>query len=736
MQHFRVFILLLLSSISFQATACGFYFEGDVRYCFLKPEFYGYRSFQEFNYSYDSFYSKSDLYEPNQYPNELLWVKYCKGAVSYAAVEQAINNLPLGDLTAASNNQMIRYLYKTNDFEAIAYLKFAKSCEDVNYYFADPWERGEYAALPIRSKLISKAINFSKSVKNPEIRQRYAFQAIRMSYYNRDMERIKSIYARNFSDKNNKDIIGYWSLYFLTFSAIDKPLGNFYAAQVFGNAPDKRFMIQQQYNRSIPIEEVLKFAKTNEEKVNVYLLAATIKTDKALDYIRAIQKLQPESEALGFLLLREINKIDDWVFTPYYTLSKAPFDDYNSEEYDSFAMISARVQKDRLYAGQILQFINGINPNRTDNPVMWKTAKAHLLFVTRQYKSSLSAITSLEKSVSKSDSIYGELERIKALNLTVDQPYGQAVIPELVKSIVLKNKTDKKFIFALGRELEYKGNISDATILYSKMSEYEFEWSTTKKKKGVYGLYFYDYFDYADVIYSTVQLENIIQTILLHKNDKDNFSEWAYQKVITDLPKLYDLLGTKYVRLDKLSKALENFNNIDNSYWQTTYSLWDKDDSYGNNFDNNPFTVLKYTPIFMPQSDFILTKKTVTQRLINYLNKAQNPREKNRDYYYFLAGNCYYNMTIYGNSWMLRRFSWSSSDDGNPLFPDDDEFKKANLAHHYYFLAYKYAKDPKFKALSLRLANRFALLKKKYPDNYYQLCNGCTAFEDYFKARR
>ena len=62
---------------------------------------------------------------------------------------------------------------------------------------------------------------------------------------------------------------------------------------------------------------------------------------------------------------------------------------------------------------------------------------------------------------------FKELEKIKALCITADQENGKAVIKPQIQSIILKYKNDQRFIFAVGRELEFKGNIIDGLALMS-----------------------------------------------------------------------------------------------------------------------------------------------------------------------------------------------------------------------------------------------------------------------------
>ena len=148
---------------------------------------------------------------------------------------------------------------------------------------------------------------------------------------------------------------------------------------------------------------------------------------------------------------------------------------------------------------------------------------------------------------------------------------------------------------------------------------------------------------------------------------------------------------------------------------------------------------------------------------------ANNPKTKDRDYYCFLIANCYYNMSQYGHSWMMRRFNSTYNDyrEGiNDSYIDELEYRNCEFALQYYKLAYENAKTEKFKALCLkflsklenhRLKNKnerdydtdyevyeniiltknkyFQLLKKNY-SKYEDDLSNCENLDEYFKARR
>jgi len=770
MNKFQLFILVLLSS-SITVNACGYYPYGeDIRYCFFKPEYYGFDSFSEFYYSSNTIEPRDDVYTGKEVsPNEQLWFNYCKGKVPAQAIRMAVYQINARDFNKSSQNEMIQYLYTSKDTEAINYLKFAKKCELLNQFYEDPWERNDELNLPQRTNLYNEAYAMAGKTINKELKLRYTFLAIRMAFYNQQFDKIKMLHNTFFAQAANKDILYYWSLYFNTLFETDKPLANFYAAQVFANAPDKRFAIKSSFDMDVPLNDVLKYAKTDTEKANVYLLAGIKKTDRALENLQAIYKNNSQAQGLSFLLLREINKIEDWVYTPYYSLFEPSMrSSYNDDTQGNIKRVLNRVEADRSYAGEVLNFINSADLNKVNNAQFWVTAKAQLEFITRQYNNSLATIEGIDKKNLSADE-GNQLDMIKALALISLQKQGSAIVLENVKPILLKNKRNNKFLFALARELEYKGNTDDAALLYSKLSESgeDFDayynsnnsyWKSKQNPGYAYEDYFSDYFGYINMVYTPQQITSLIKKVQSN-TAADEFSVWEYSVLKNQESLLYDLLGTKYIRKNNLAMALQSFGRVSQPYWKESYALVNnKDEYYGNEFDKNPFYQIKYTPDFITVKDTTtLTKYTVTKQLIDYTARANNASEKDKDYYYFLVANCYYNMSHYGNSWMMRRFSWSSFYSVT-MVEDEKEFKETNLAKQYYTLAYKHAKTKKFRALCLRMIalcdtnkNEYATqddsakydvsiyykqLRKKYPAYYKDLTSNCSAFGDYFKARR
>lgn len=782
MKKSAVFILVLLSNFAF---SCGFHIEGEeIRFHLLKEKWFGYQKFSPFYYSWNPF-GPSEIYNDTEIqPNEALWKAYCKNQVSAIDVGIVMDKFSGSDINEKSTNSFLQYLYKTKDTEAIEYLKFAKECELFNSHIDDPWERNENRVSESQKLMISKALQKSETAKKTEIKERYAFLAIRMAYYCRDFNKIKSVYQSVFENKTSENIISIWAMYFRGITEKNNGLKNFYLAQVFSKSPEKRFVCWQHFSSETSIENTLKLAKTPLQKSNIYQLYSVNNPGKNYNYLSEIYRLDPKSDALSFLLLREMTKLEDWIFTPYYTLFDASGE---VGYYDGLSDMSTKavfqnIEKDRKYAEKLLEFINAVDLSEVENPLLWKIAKGELLLMMKKYKESQKMWNELEHSVPKENPLHTQIQRFKAICLVAEQSYGNAKIPDEVKSIVLENRNERKFLFALGRELEYLGNFEDAAYFYASVDavnntysddyEYEMYYKSLNNRNQTYSNLFYDYFDYIDAVYSPQQTEQLIAKIERSKND--DFYQKLYSFTDVETQKLRDLVGMKYLRENNLNLAFQSFKKAGKEYYNVSNSLWERTDkTYDGataSFSSNPFYTLEYTPDFIEEQENIpLNKMNITQKLIEYINKANNPNEINRDYYYFLVANCYYNMGQFGNVWKMKRY-FKNNEISFSVITDTEEFNSNNLAKSYYQKAFDNAKTPKFRALCLRMMGRcennaidFQEYQKqeyysRYSDDYYEtrfrqnksyhklksefskdydnLMSGCDFFKEYFNARR
>lgn len=760
MKKLLVFTILFLSS--FKVSACGYSPYGeDIRYCLFNPKYFNYGQYYAFYYNNfawgydpmtDSFPDKI-----NYEANILDWYNFTGKKVNIDKIIYFNNELKLTDIRANSQNAFLNYLYKNKKTQAINYFIYAKKCEGFNMLNSEnSWERTEAGDRNTAAKFEGELINAYRNEKNKFLKRKYAFQCIRFGYYNANTELIRSVFAEEFQN-SKRDYLYYWSLYFRSFT--EEANGNFNdVAEIFANCPEKTFASQFYFSNKFNLKKALEFAKTPSQVANLYAYASPRVLDKNLEKLKIIYQNKPKFKALDFLLLREINKIEDWVYTPFYTNYSPSMEEgsyYYSESNESKVTTQTlrdRSAKDRLYAKEVLDFVSAIDFNKVDNPVLWKAAEIQLLFLTNQYDTALAKIDYFKDSYPK-EKVTAEIEKIKALCITAKQAFGKAVITEEVHKIVEKNKADSRFLFALGRELEFKGNLLDGIALISVNSTFyheigstadDVEWRGNRLLASSNLDVFYNYFDYLDFVYPANDLQIILNQLnQLPSEKKDNF---VYATLLKDKNYLLDLLGTKYIREEKLNLALVTFRALNKNYWQENYNAWErgKYDEYME-FNENPFYTIKYTENFIePKEKYFVNKLSITEHLIKYLRLANDIKRNDRDYYYFLVANCYLNMTDMGNSWMMRRFSSYSSYDNeflNESYIDNLEYRTRNKTMQYYGLAYKTSKSDKFKALCLHMinfsqgyANTPNRLKMEYPQ-YSDELSSCYVLEDFFNSR-
>jgi len=733
----------------------------------LMPEKEQFKGFGSFYYSTTYFHPQehdvsTDGPDEGQRMNIDLWRKRCRNVPSVADVHAAIYLHDEEIFDPQSNNGFMRYLYAHKDDDAIAYLKFAVKCSSLNTHMDDPWERYEHVSLPHRTKLIEEAKERIKVLKDEDLRLRYAFLAIRLAYYNRETSEIDALYNEHFRGRSKKNIIDHWSMY---FKALVHPKGaqrNYMAAQVFLNAPDKRFMIHNIFDRTVPIEEVLSLARDDKEKSAIWLLTGIRTPGKALECISQMYKLTPQSEGLAFLLLREVNKLEDWIYTPHYT----NFNPSLIREESGHSIMQTRIGDDRAYAKELLNLISNADLRKVAEPGMWSVVEAYLLVMTENHAGALDVAGKIKESKTVSNEQQRMARIIYALALVSGQAHGNAKIPKAVESTIMRafEASNLKFVFAVARELEYLGNTTDAAILMSQVDNYDHwfngvYWKTRKQHHTLWDDTYHNYFFYMDAQYTTDQLSDLIKDVE-QADTKGSFNAWKYRVIRKDIPRLYDLLGTKHLRANELKSALANYEKVDDTLWVSSHYY------YKNYLDANPFYTNAYNEHQHTKADTVAyNKESIVRTLMAYLAKAENPNIKDRDYYYFLVANCYLNMTQYGNSWMMKRYHWTAIF-RNTQLEDDREHYSCDYAKQYYLKAMETSKSPEFAALCLRMAGRcegyalsykyefrqryesgiqdrifkenrqYATLKKKYSQHYEELMGNCESFDRYFEARR
>lgn len=755
MKKLLVFISISLSSI-LSAVACGsFYPFGDeVRFGMLKLENVGLDDYGPFNYTWENWYWRNrdgveDIETIGRNMNLELWANRYNYKGDIGNVMAAVYSYQETSLANYPDNDFVKLMHQKVDLAAVEYLDFAKSCQQLNAMdVSDPWERGR-DVNELRNKFIDQALEKAKQSNDKELKRRYAFIAIRLAFYaelkenywSTKKERVEAIYKTYFNEHSAKDIIDSWALYYWAKLHKTGPRQNFLLANSFLGAVDKRVAISREFYRKVAIDSTLQFAKTNLEKANILLVYAARKLDHSFDVIKQMHELSPGFKGTDFLLIRELAKLEDWILTPRYTNFDPAIASNFSYDYTS-TLEKERMAKDKLYAKKLLDFVEQVDFKNVHDKDVWLLAKAYLHYMLREFDKSTLISGDYLKLNSRSDEVYEQFQMLNELSKVAAQSSNEPISQRLKQMVVDKAKSNEnRFLFAIARELEFNGNTTDAAIILSRLSKNWTRgtpvfWRTDKGHHTLYGDFYDDYFFYIDAQYTPDQVESLL--ISIRENRELNDLNKSYYKTFDEVEvlRINDLLGTKYFRINELEKSQKAFSRINPSYWS---SKW----QYNTYLDDHPFVIDGVNDDRNAEpSEKTYSKTEIVTGLIEHLKKAEDPKNKERAYHYFMAANCYLNTSYHGNAWMLRRYFKTSNVHDTGL-PDDDEYFESNMAESLYLKAAQFAKTKDFEALSYKMAGycydigisfadrsqvRYIDFEDRYKQNPYYL-----KFDDEFK---
>jgi hypothetical protein len=761
MKNWIVCIAILISNSIVYACGPWYPYGEQVRFSLFTPSTFIDNGYNPFNYNADNFGAEEEL-KPEDDPNTILWKAYCENSPHLKDVFLAVYKLEANELSNAnSSNTFVQYLLKNNDKAAINYLKFAKSCSQFSQVTYDPWERGGDHLKKQRNKKIKAALKKSNTESNEMLKKRYEFLAIRLAYYADNESQVNVIYSKYFNTEKI-DVIDYWAAYFKLCFEPSSASRNVELAQIFEKCPDKRFAVSQLFDRGISVDKTLNSASTNREKGNVIVMYELRNFGKSVNLLQYLVKVDPSNPQLSFLFLREINKIEDWVLTPKYNLfPPSMYYSYYSE--DQKEQYHLRIASDKKYAVEYSEWLKTVRFENDEMRYLQVLSLAYLAQITDNTQDALSKLSNIPIS---ENTAFAYLKDQLELLCKVDASENYAWILDDSKKALLQNNAVanySNFLFAVGREAEYNKQTSVAACLYSHLNKnnqdwYSEAWKAPNEVSNLYGDFFTEYFFYLDAQYSIEEVQSLINTI----ENNDFKSPWLTEFVSPDIERLYDLIGTKYLRENELDKAISAFSKVSDA-------TWNKDEySYKSMLNANPFHADFYTEHEKSKCDTIrYNKYQIATKLQAYIKKGNDVKNPNRAKDYFIAANCYLNMSYYGNSWMMRRYWWSTNEIKSGLV-DDKEFARCDLAKKYYKKAYEASTNDMQKALCLRMMGRcekyalfeeidydrdfdydkyggffeyvftknksYKTLEENYPEEYSELISNCETFSEYYRG--
>ena len=695
-----LYILFLSSPLA--SRSCGWWPSGeDLRFSLFSshladvpdayPLFYSTEYFNDY---------MTDAYSgPTENLNE--WYDYLGGNVSRDEIDRLLYSFPIDKpANGIEKNGLFNYFKSGKKLEASEYIIFAKTIQDKLDW--NPWadEEIDVKGLHELEKFGVKRMNQSN---DQYLKLRYAYQLVVINYYLNESDR-SNYYHKNFVMTNPQEsVIKSWSAFYQANNTSGHINRLYELSKIFNSCKSKTKYIYNAFSRDdAEFKKVLAICKNDAEKAVVLSIQSFKNPGRALSQIKEIVTLDPSSELVDLLLIREINKMEDWYFTEYYSTYGSGIGQH-CWECEAFKFIEEKnFQSDKLYLKSVLAYAESIVAKEPKlNRPIWFTSMSYMSFMlddqvkTEKY-------SNLAKGNNPSKKVAAQIYMIELLSLVKHEDgWGEAFQNELLvklnevdsykEEVYRYDRFKSELMLAISRRYLEKDEVVLAALFETKVknefSERHNYWDSSAGYKA---------FDLLNENADAKVMDEFFA--LWNKNNKTPLEKF----LVSDLPKykwrLTDLWATQYLREDKLEKALEIYKTIPDSVWQVHNS--ELHYYYKDELKNDPFETNIYGRSYGVEADYTYTKPEFVQKLIN-LKKDLEGDGNNKAHSAFLLGNAYYNMTINGNSYYYTEYSLGGY--RKEMNRDQKYYNYPHRALKYYQLAEKYAPNDKYAAFSYRM---------------------------------
>lgn len=265
--------------------------------------------------------------------NAAEWANYLGSRVKAADVEKIMYHLdsagkerafhsfeqdpPVADSLAES-----KFLWALKDpmhSSAKKYYQFAQRAEYLGASSYNYWEPAPLDTAGLKAAA-TEALQAAESESDSFLKLRYYYQAQKLNHYAENYAEAKNIYDKNIAPISSNSHVKGWAL--ALKAGEERRLGDtvqaaYLFSKVFANYPERRVQAYRNYHYIAPqIDDVLKLARTPDEKANLYAIKSFANPEIEINDLQQVYDSAPTSPLVGTLLVREINKLEQYYLTP------------------------------------------------------------------------------------------------------------------------------------------------------------------------------------------------------------------------------------------------------------------------------------------------------------------------------------------------------------------------------------------------------------------------------------
>ena len=715
MRHSRIFTVvfinffLLLLPIRI-AMGCGpeLFFDG---YSFINPNIIDQEStFAPYFFDFKDFYEHFEKAKEVQIKGNLEeWKDIFCDQIPIKAIGDIVYNASLSDIkllkTAINNkkyplsprlkiNPFARHLKSNKCINTVDYLIFAKECEPhVSYY--DNWGGTAKRDTFRMQELIEKGLKEFRQTKSNYIKQRYAYQLIRLAHYKKNYAQTLELYDYLHPKYDPvESILKYWIMGHRAGALMkrgEKVKASYLFSLVFENCPSKRESAYRSFNITSEEEweEALLLCQDNRERSTLYAIRASSESSRAAEEMEKIYTLYPESPNLELLLVKEIKKLER-------DLLGSEFNDKRRQNKQFFGFPR---KKRGDYVISLHHFVKKcVEESKVRKLPLWKLADGYLEFLAGDFYAADKTFSKIEKEIAADTKNPVLLEQLKVFRLALKiNTYEE-----------IDNEDEKEIAEIILDEPLYKKYKDFPDFLNDRLSfVYKTQGNPGKAFRVKHPINALKPNPQMDII---DDLLAVCRKVEFSKYERALITKKDGTTIESDL---MDMKGTIFMAMGQNEAALEVFKRIPRAEW-------DK-------YQFNPF-IERLEPCIecpLPDSSAYLNKPEIIEKIFELEYKAKSDFENGATYYYQL-GTAYFNMSYFGHSWMVTDYYRSGSNwdyDKDRIFPDYF-YPFGNRENQDLSLALEYFEKARVTARDFDLAAKASFMAARCELNQYFVSEG------------
>jgi len=692
-----------------------------------------------------------------------------------------VNSYQSDKLKKYESNSLIKFLTSKKQYKPILeYLVYAKKVEAVQFTIFEDWGDVSPAIASAQDKLIEEAEIKIRQVKSEFLKERYAFQLVRLYWQNVMYQQASDTYDTYFKATNPNSLMSVWSGLFkaMSLDRLDRKLeANQFYIQVFDNCDEKKNRCVELFNRDLEIPDTF----TKKEQSIGYVINSLNFPGRALDKMEKVYELDNSSQYLPFLVMREINKLEDWLISSVFLQTERnPFSlayEWNDcKKQDETKKKNYQTDMEYLRKLKILveKFLNGTQQQEEKD--YYHLALAHLSLLeenpadTKRYLSKVSNVANktirLQQLIEK---LWISIKSDDILSLSFKDKYVVLMDQLRREDVYVPSKTgyfmsdeDKNGLFeekeglyqivytldlALANEYRAKGDIVSYCLLKGISDKDRIAYSGGDYIVDPISNYYY-YLRQFDFHASVDDMDQLIE--LLEKKEKNEFENYLCNQTFSPIDAYRDMKGTIAFRNRDMKTAYEAFASMDQQFWRKTYH-------YSEYLNEDPFVPKALGNDEERDFSYQFNKTDFIKTLIDLEEVAKGKNKKKKAEAYLKLGHAFYNTSFWGNAWMMTSYGWSSSHKYYQMVDCLDRWRKeymtAEIAKEYYSKAlenavnkdqrayatlmlygvnnlnYALTENTRYKELASKYANEYH--EKYYRQSDFDAHNTCYGYEEY-----